>query len=583
VREIQAPGGDGEAPDVGATPEELARLSPPFLLRWIYITRMTVAGGMFLGAVLIWEQAAPFNTLIVTVVLVLGLLTTGWGLLQGQENLSPPDRNFLYVQMAFDTLLVTALVHVTGGAGSVFAALYIPVIAMAAILIPFPGVALIGALAAMLYLAEAVWGHGMDAFSGAIILQLALFGVVALLTGILGDRVRRAGAALGMVQSELQRLRLDTSDILATVSSGILTVDEGERLIYMNPAGEALLGVDARQWTGAPVLERVGEVAPELTQLFRRSLARGVPVQRATAMAHRDGERLTLGVTTTVREVADEPRAVTGIFQDITDSQRLAVVDRQKQRLEAVTELAASMAHEIKNPLASIRSAVEQFTSERITDQDRTVLSGMVVRESDRLSRLLSDFIDFSRVRMGRRERVELARLVEDAVAVARQHPDAEAKGVEVAVHRSSGGLSLVADPDILHRAVLNLLLNAVQFSPDGEAVDVHLDGPGVDGPDVGIPHPCRLRIRDQGPGVPEDELSRIFDPFFTTRPGGTGLGLAMVHRAVEAHGGAILVENREGGGAEFALYLPSAESGQGGSTPERPTAPNAQAEVENV
>jgi signal transduction histidine kinase len=140
-----------------------------------------------------------------------------------------------------------------------------------------------------------------------------------------------------------------------------------------------------------------------------------------------------------------------------------------------------------------------------------------------------------------------------------------------------------VADPDILHRAVLNLLLNAVQFSPDGEAVDVHLDGPGVDGPDVGIPHPCRLRIRDQGPGVPEDELSRIFDPFFTTRPGGTGLGLAMVHRAVEAHGGAILVENREGGGAEFALYLPSAESGQGGSTPERPTAPNAQAEVENV
>ena len=583
MREIQAPGGDGEAPDVGATPEELARLSPPFLLRWIYITRMTVVGGMFLGAVLIWEQAAPFNTLIVTVVLVLGLLTTGWGLLQDQENLSPPDRNFLYVQMAFDTLLVTALVHVTGGAGSVFAALYIPVIAMAAILIPFPGVALIGALAAMLYLAEAVWGHGMDAFSGAIILQLALFGLVALLTGILGDRVRRAGAALGMVQSELQRLRLDTSDILATVSSGILTVDEGERLIYMNPAGEALLGVDARQWTGAPVLERVGEVAPELTQLFRRSLARGVPVQRATAMAHRDGERLTLGVTTTVREVADEPRAVTGIFQDITDSQRLAVVDRQKQRLEAVTELAASMAHEIKNPLASIRSAVEQFTSERITDQDRTVLSGMVVRESDRLSRLLSDFIDFSRVRMGRRERVELARLVEDAVAVARQHPDAEAKGVEVAVHRSSGGLSLVADPDILHRAVLNLLLNAVQFSPDGEAVEVYLDGPGVDGPDVGIPHPCRLRIRDRGPGVPEDELSRIFDPFFTTRPGGTGLGLAMVHRAVEAHGGAILVENREGGGAEFALYLPSAESGQGGSTPERPTAPNAQAEVENV
>jgi len=303
----------------------------------------------------------------------------------------------------------------------------------------------------------------------------------------------------------------------------------------------------------------VAEVAPELAALFRQSLARRTSLYRATARATRGDKRLTLGVTTTVREAEGEPLAVTGIFQDITDSERLAILDRQNERLEAVAELAASMAHEIKNPLASIRSAIEQFTSPRVSDDDRKVLSGMVVRESDRLSRLLSDFIDFTRVRVVEKEEVELAGLIEDAATVVRQHPDAETRGVGVRTHLPGVPLIVYGDPDVLHRTLLNLILNAAQFSPDGEEVVVHLeDLREVRGaPEVGVARPIRIRVRDRGPGVPLEEVTRLFDPFFTTRKGGTGLGLAMVHRSVEAHGGAILVDQPDGGGAEFNLYLP--------------------------
>lgn len=537
------------------------RLHPRQVLRWSFLSRMALVSGVLLAALLVWRDADPQETLIITVVFVVSAAVTGWAGWRTFVQGAPAGKTFLYLQLGYDALVVTAAVHVTGGAGSAFAALYIPLIAGAAVLLPFPGVFLIGGLSAILYLADAVWGHGADAFSEAIILQVLLFAAVAIVAGILGDRLRRAGAALGVVESELRRLRLDTSDILATVTSGILTVDEEGRMVYLNPAGESLLNLDARQWTGAPVLEAVGQVAPQLARLLSRSLDEGRSLYRRTAEASRDGERLVLGVGTTVREAEGQPRSVTAVFQDITDSERLAMLNRQNERLEAVAALSASMAHEIKNPLASIRSAVEQFSGPRLSPEDRDTLIRMVVRESERLSRFLSDFIDFSRVQVGRPEMVDLRELVGEAATVARQHPDTNSRQVGIEVRLRDTPVPLKGDSDILHRAVLNLLLNAVQFSPEGSSVEVHVEDlrEAAGAPDVGVARPVRIRVRDRGPGIPEEALNRVFDPFFTTREGGTGLGLAMVHRAAEVHGGAVVVEHPPGGGTEFVLYLPGA------------------------
>jgi two-component system sensor histidine kinase PilS (NtrC family) len=258
---------------------------------------------------------------------------------------------------------------------------------------------------------------------------------------------------------------------------------------------------------------------------------------------------------------------VTAIFQDITDLERIEALNRRTERLEAVAELSASLAHEIKNPLASIRSAVEQLTRPGATggglaSEDRSLLQRLVLTESDRLSRLLSEFLEFSALRRGPAEQVDLAAVVRDAVALVRQQAD----GVTVGCAGLDHARVIPGDGDLLHRAVFNLILNAVQFAGKGGEVRVELDrvspsdAPGLEGRE-----PVRLVVSDSGPGVDPGSMSRIFDPFFTTRPGGTGLGLAVVHRAVVAHEGAVFVDRASSGGAEFSIVLPG-RAGSGGA-----------------
>ena len=186
---------------------------------------------------------------------------------------------------------------------------------------------------------------------------------------------------------------------------------------------------------------------------------------------------------------------------------------------------------------------------------DRQLLQRLVVAESDRLSRLLSQFIEFSALRAGPAEQVDFAAVVRDAVDLVRQ----QANGVTVEQVGLDEPRIIPGDADLLHRAVFNLLLNAVQFSGSGGQVKVSLERVrrGAAPPGLERRDPLRLIVRDSGPGIEPSAVTRIFDPFYTTRPGGTGLGLAVVHRAVAAHEGAVFVDRAPSGGAEFTIVLP--------------------------
>jgi two-component system sensor histidine kinase PilS (NtrC family) len=184
-------------------------------------------------------------------------------------------------------------------------------------------------------------------------------------------------------------------------------------------------------------------------------------------------------------------------------------------------------------------------------------LERLVLTETDRLSRLLSEFLEYSVLRMGARENVDLHGLVRDCLLLARQHPDVE--NVELEARLPDGPISLVGDADLLHRALFNLVLNGAQSAGPGGRVIVSLqdqrERPRPRGTDV--VHPVRLVVEDSGPGIDHEARARIFDPFFTTKAGGSGLGLAVVHRAVEAHAGATFVERSVEGGAKFVIFLP--------------------------
>ncbi len=406
-------------------------------------------------------------------------------------------------------------------------------------------------------LTQALGGMAADPVLDAVVLvRMGLFALIALATAWLGERLRRTGSQLGEVESELRQLRLDTSDILATLDTGVVTVDSAGAIAYMNAAAEKLLGMRGPEWLGEPALEEMDRVAPGVALVVTRTLSSGQPVRWYETHSRATPEMRILGIRSATLERDDHPW-VTLALQDITDGKRVEALNRRAERLEAVAELAASLAHEIKNPLASIRSAVEQLTrsQRKLAEEDRDRLGELVLGESDRLSRLLSSFIEFSRVEIQERTSVDLLEVAGDAAGVVRQHPDAEHASVEV----SGRSVHVEGDPDLLHRVIFNLILNAAQHSPPGKAVTVEVDQVPDRSSSSGarLSGGGRIRVADRGPGIAEDDVARLFDPFFTTRPGGSGLGLALVHRAVEAHQGVILVDDKDGGGTLFTVLLP--------------------------
>src|SRR5207253_2115854 len=195
---------------------------------------------------------------------------------------------------------------------------------------------------------------------------------------------------------------------------------------------------------------------------------------------------------------------------------------------EAVAELSSSLAHEIKNPLASIRSSVEQLGRAKRVNPDEKFLTSLVVRETDRLSRLLSEFLDFSRVRATECRPLDLHSVAAAAIRLVREHPDCPEDAV---IDLTGDATPMEGDEDLLHRVVSNLVLNAVQATGSGARVVVRTGRPGsheLPG-GAGIESPVSLAVSDNGPGIPENLRARLFEPFVTGRVGGTGLRLAIV------------------------------------------------------
>ncbi|MCH1571388.1 MAG: ATP-binding protein [Longimicrobiales bacterium] len=539
-------------------------LRPRNLLQWLYMGRLTLVTGIFVAAVRLWFEAQPSDTLLAAAMFISAAGVTVLSFWYTHITAREPGENFLYAQVVLDALIVTGIVHVTGGPDSGFASVYILVIAAGALLLPLPGGVLIGALASILYFADLVWGY-QETFSIFVGLRIALFTAIALVTGFLGDRLRRAGQALGAVASELAQLRLDTGDILAHLTTGVITVDGDGRLAYANPAADSLLGYDLSRCIGRPVFEQLDRIAPDLGAMLRQAIHDGMPIFRGQVTTSSTPSPVRLGVSTTLlRRGDDSMPSATALFQDITDLERLGALKVRTERLEAVATLSASLAHEIKNPLASIRSAVEQLSGTRLNERDRNVLERLVLNESDRLSRLLSEFLDYSGLGMSARERIDLFDIVRGCLLLVKQHPDLN--GVEVVADIEDGPIQIIGDADLIHRALFNLILNGAQSAGEGGRVLVTLENEANRRRPRGtnIEHPIRLSVSDSGPGITDEERERIFDPFFTTKAGGSGLGLAVVHRAVEAHEGVTFVEKGPDGGAQFVIFLPGAHGGAG-------------------
>jgi two-component system, NtrC family, sensor histidine kinase PilS len=532
--------------------------TPQGLLRWVYVGRVCVAVALYLTATLKFAVAAPLDLLVTSFVLVASVTVTIASYWHTHIRGRSPGQTFLYSQALFDVALITTVVHITGGPQSDLTPLYVPLIAVTAVLMPPASTALITALVGIVYVADVFFGHH-TAMTGQVGLQLSVFAVVAVVTAYFASRISVMGAEREVLAGQLRQVRLEADDVLRNIPTGIVTVDQEGHLLYCNPAAEHILGFKERAWRGRSIMPEFAKIAPEFWAAITATARRGVRAMRVEATVRRPDRTFPIGVTTTTLEVepAGVPR-VTAIFTDISDSKRLEELHLRAERLEAVAELSSSLAHEIKNPLASIRSSVEQLGRAKRANADEKFLTSLVVRESDRLARLLSEFLDFSRVRVTECRPLDLHHVAAAAIRLVREHPDCPEDAV---IDLAGGPTPMEGDEDLLHRVVSNLVLNAVQAAGKGVRVAVHTGRPAShDLPRAaGIENPVSLAVSDNGPGIPEPLRARLFQPFVTGRVGGTGLGLAIVQRAVDAHRGLVIVDSTVGQGTTFTVYFPAA------------------------
>ncbi|HEX7025412.1 MAG TPA: ATP-binding protein [Gemmatimonadales bacterium] len=534
------------------------RFGPPeqrSFLRWLYIGRAVLASVVLVRSAL-YRLEQPEVAFTAMLVVLLAYAVTGYGILVTFVRRSRGALAFLQTQAAMDLLLVTTLVHFSGPKQSGLAALYVLVIAVYALLMPLRSGIVTALFGAAVFLADAYfWQPGPP---GTWLWgQVGVFTVVFVVVAVLGQRLRTVSVEQTELQIELQRVRLEADEILRNIRSGVITVDGLGNLAFMNLAAEHLLGLSSATHLGMPVLDVLEERSPELWSAIVTGIRRGRRVNRAEGIARRaDGREVPIGLSTTTFERPSESLpSVTAIFTDISDLQQMQNLHVRAERLEAVAALSASLAHEIRNPLASIRSSVEQLARNVRDDPDERVLSELIVRESDRLSRLLGEFLDFSRVRASHFVRVDLTGIVREAAQLVREHPDT-GPGVDITVQGECCEMS--GDEDLLHRIATNLILNAAQAMNGAGRIEVTVDQPGPAELPRGseFDHAVRLRVKDDGPGIDPDLQERLFQPFVTGRPGGSGLGLAIVERAVAAHRGLVLLDSAPGVGTTFTILM---------------------------
>jgi two-component system sensor histidine kinase PilS (NtrC family) len=479
-----------------------------------------------------------------------------------------PAHRVQAAELVWDLVVITACVHLTGGVGSRFALLYFFPILLAGFALRRRGALVLSMLAAGLFVVYAlavtagvvrpepitfrVGTIGSDTLvQGYFVAALLL--IVGYMAGELSGRIERKARLLAQQRDELVGVRAEVQSILSNMSSGILTLDAEGRVEKVNPAAERILGAAAEQLVGRELEAVLGGGMPILVDHFLDALAQKSTIERVELNVEReDGSVVPLGLSISHQRDADGScRGVIGVFQDLSSVVRMRDRIRANDRLAAMGELSASIAHEIRNPLASIRGSVEMLAGELELSGENAGLMELVLKESERLNRIIEDFLEFARLKPLQPRNCRLAEILDELLQLVRNRSDL-GPDLDIEVSKLPCDAVVNIDEELMMQVFQNLAINALESMAERGTLTIAVSLVPDESPPVVI-----VRFIDEGHGIDDECLPRLFEPFFTTKPNGTGLGLPLANRIVTNHDGRIEARNVDGGGAEFAVHLP--------------------------
>jgi len=488
---------------------------------------------------------------------------------------------FAYIQIFMDVLLITGLINATGGIRSVFSLFYYLSIISASIILYRKGGIIIATVSSVLYglivgleyygIFQPLYEMPGDAIYGItsllfrVVMNVTAFYFIAMLSSFLSEQASKSHEALKIKEIDYNKLEILYRNIVESINSGLLTVDEENKITSFNRAAEDITGHNFSDVYGV----KIDRVLPDLQEIGQ-SPGSGKKYDTMNprfeiSFKREDGRIVHLGFSKAVlKDVGGDSKGEIYVFQDLTKLKEMEEHVKLVDKLAAIGRFATGMAHEIRNPLASMSGSVQVLKDSLKLDSDNQRLMNIVLRETTRLDQLLSDFILFARPDDRRKESVELNNILDDAIQLFSYNPQ---YGDIDSIINLQGKIIIETDPQQIKQVFWNLFINAAQSMDHKGALVVNTEIVHQDLLSKGVKSRLdtnsnefwsHIIVSDTGRGIPEKYINKIFDPFFTTRDRGIGLGLAIVYRIIESYRGNISVKSQENKGTSFTIYLPS-------------------------
>lgn len=489
-------------------------------------------------------------------------------------------RRFVFLQIGIDHLFIAGLIYYTGGKESFFPIAYIFSIIGSSIIFYRRGAFLSASLSTFLYgfilllqLYQWISPSGQPSTYEAsqifysLIIYMAAFYIVAFLSSAISEELKKKKGELIQKQVDYNELEVFNRNIIQSLDSGLLTIDLDGKINFLNRTAEKILDQRGEKLQHISIYDLFPNIQNLINDLKKKGSTLPLDYQRyETILTHLDGRKIYLGFSISpLTDLSGSLIGYTLIFQDITRFKEMEEQMKRFDKMAAIGSLAAGMAHEIRNPLASLSGSIQMLQSELTLDHHQQHLMEITLRESERLNALITDFLLFAHPPQTRRTPWEVGKIIDETIELFIHSPFFH-EGIRIARTDPHAELEAMVDPDQLRQVFWNLLINAAQAISNGGEIRIQMEkGNGSFSPaSLLLPIPgkekvwTKVMITDSGAGIASHEKDKIFEPFYTTKEGGTGLGLSIVHKIIENHNGAIKVDSEVGKGSTFTLFLPA-------------------------
>jgi two-component system sensor histidine kinase PilS (NtrC family) len=553
-------------------------------IKWLMIIRMVLATFSLGTAVLIQitQDATYINPYLISLYVVIGAVYALNLLYAFFINKVEDLRTFAYLQILIDVLIITGLVNATGGVRSVFSLFYYLSIIAASIILYRRGGVIVASVSSILYgliVDLEYYGifqpsyrtpesevYDITSLLFRVLMNITAFYLIAILSSLLSEQAQKSRVALKAKEIDYRQLEILHRNIIESIKSGLLTVDQDNKITSFNRAAEEITGCKFSEVYDV----RVNKIFPEMGRVEKnlQKISRYEDQNPRFEFSFKrpDGRSVYLGFSKSILKDSEEGNSPGEIytFQDVTRLKEMEEHVKQVDKLAAIGRLATGMAHEVRNPLASMSGSVQVLRDGLRLDSDNLRLMEIVLRETTRLDQLLSDFILFAQPDDRKKEIVELNSIMGDALQLFSYNPHHSNINV---VKNLQNTIMIEVDQQQIKQVFWNLFINAAQAMDYEGELGVSTEIVRLDSLDAKISPKldstvgelwARILIADTGCGISEHYLDKIFDPFYTTKEKGIGLGLSIVYSIIESYGGTILVESEKDKGSRFAIYLPS-------------------------